>query len=183
MSAPRPSRARLLTAVVALLCFFEGSPAFGQASEDQVKAAYIYSFAKFIEWPPGTFTSSSSPFHFCVLNDRSFQAELDRAVKGKSVGGHSIDVVSVRDADQSRSCHLLFIDKGQEQQARQIVKALRGSNILTIGETAHFIDGGGMIGFLLEDNHIYFEINHKAATASGLYVSSRLLSVARRVIE
>ena len=183
MPCRRLSSAGSATAI-ALLWLLASLPGFCQGvSEEQVKAAYLYSFAKFIEWPSGSFRTPNSPFHFCVVNNRSFQAELDRTVKGKSVAGRMIEVVSVLDAEQSRSCHLLFIDDSQERTFRQIIRALHGANILIVGETRNFIDGGGVIGFVMEDEHVYFEINQKEATVAGLYVSSRLLSVAKRVIQ
>jgi len=185
MSCQRPSRASpVATTVILLLLVLASVPGLCQAaSEEQVKAAYLYSFAKFIEWPSRTFQTSSSPFHFCVMNNRSFQVELDRTVKGKSVAGRTIEVVSVLNAEQSRSCHLLFVDASQERQSRQVIQALQGAAILIVGETRNFIEGGGTIGFLMEDEHVYFEINQKEATLAGLYVSSRLLSVAKRVIQ
>ena len=185
MSCRRPSRASPATVTIALLLWVLANfPGFCQAvSEERVKAAYLYSFAKFIEWPSGSFQSPSSPFHFCVVNNRSFQAELDRTVKGKSVAGRTIEVVSVLDAEQSRTCHLLFVDASQERQSHQIIQALHGASVLFVGETRNFIDAGGTIGFLMEDDHVYFEINQQQATVAGLYVSSRLLSVAKRVIQ
>jgi len=185
MSCQRPSRASRATTTIALLLWVLASlPGFCQAaSEEQVKAAYLYSFAKFIEWPSRSFQGPSAPFHFCVVNNRSFQAELERTVKGKSVAGRTIEVASVLDTEQSRSCHLLFVDASQERQSRHILQALHGATILIVGETRNFIEGGGTIGFLMEDEHVYFEINQKEATLAGLYVSSRLLSVAKRVIQ
>lgn len=185
MLSRRPSRASVLRAATLLLLGLFGALSISAQtlSEDQVKAAYIFSFAKFIEWPAGTFPTPNSPLRFCVLNDRAVQVELDRIVKGKSVAGHSIDVVQVQDGDQSRSCQLLFINSGQERQARRVLEDLRGASVLTVGETESFLDENGIINFVLEDEHIHFEINHKAATEARLYISSRLLGVAKRVIE
>src|SRR4051794_5010063 len=75
-------------------------------SEDQVKAAYMYNFAKFVEWPAGEFPSSAAPFRFCVLDDRPFQSELVEIVKGKVIVGRSVVVVPVERAEQSRNCHI-----------------------------------------------------------------------------
>lgn len=185
MLSRRPSRASLLRAgILLLLGLFGTLPIPAQTlSEEQVKAAYVFSFAKFIEWPAGTFPTPNSSLRFCVLNDRAFQAELDRIVKNKSIAGHSIDVLQVEDGDQSRSCQLLFIDSGQDRQTRHVLEVLRGASVLTIGETEGFLNENGIINFVLEDDHVHFEINHKAASEAGLYISSRLLGVAKRVIE
>jgi hypothetical protein len=151
-------------------------------SEDQVKAAYLYNFAKFVEWPHHRFASPTSPFEFCVLNDRSFEAQLTQTIKGKMLAGRMVNVLSVTQAEEARSCHILFVSSTQKAQA-QIIEALRDTNVLTVGETKHFVEEGGMISFVLEDNRVQFQVNRKAANQVGLRISSRLLIVAKRVIE
>src|ERR1035437_804916 len=152
-------------------------------SEDQVKAAYVYNFSKFVEWPAQAFASPTAPIRLCVLNDPAFESELNPIVKGKIVGGRAVTVVPVQSGEQSRTCQILFIDSSQDRQSRQIIDALRDSSVLTVGESAGFVEEGGMINFVLKDDRVQLQVNHKAATQSGLHISSRLLSVAKRVIE
>lgn len=153
------------------------------ASEDQVKAAYVYNFAKFVEWPSRDFASPAAPLRLCVLDDRSLGSELIQIVKGKAVAGRPVVVVPIHNGDQSRDCHILFIGSSQERQVRHIVEVLREAHVLTVGETMGFVEAGGIINFVLQDDRVQFEVNHKAAKQAGLSMSSRLLGVAKVVVE
>ena len=152
-------------------------------NEDQVKAAYLYNFSKFVEWPAQAFASPVAPIRLCVLNNPAFESELNPIVRGKIVGGRAIAVIPVQNAEQARQCQILFIASSQDRQSRQIIDALRDSSVLTVGESAGFVEKGGIINFVLQDDRVQLEVNHKAATQAGLHISSRLLSVAKRVIE
>ncbi|HEX6802437.1 MAG TPA: YfiR family protein [Terriglobales bacterium] len=159
-------------------------PATAQAVSDyQVKAAYLFNFAKFIEWPAQAFANPTQAIHFCVWDDPLFESELQRIVSGKSIGRHVAVVERVRDADSARHCHLLFIPATTGRQTRHVLDNLRGSSVLTAGESERFLRDGGMINFMLENQRVRFEINHKATAAAGLTVSARLLSLARGVSE
>jgi hypothetical protein len=153
------------------------------ASEYQVKAAYVYNFAKFVEWPARDFPSPTAPIALCVLDDPSFASELNRIVKGKAVANHPVSVVPVQTPEQSRNCHVLFINSSHDGQSRHIIEVLRDTNVLTVGETKGFVENGGIINFVLQDDHVQFQVNHKAANDAGLSISSRLLALARVVIE
>ena len=154
-----------------------------RVSEDQVKAAYLYNFAKFVEWPSQKFATPAAPIRFCVFRDASFQSELGTIAKGKAIAGHSLEVAGITEADEARACHIVFVSSAHDRHAAQVIEAVRGANVLTVGETTTFLEEGGTISFILESEHVHFEINHKAANGSQLYVSSRLLGLASRVIE
>jgi hypothetical protein len=167
-----------------LLLFLNGQALHAQAvSEYQVKAAYVYNFAKFVEWPAQDFASSTAPIHLCVFDDQAFQSELNRLVTGKTVSGHPIVVIAVPGGDQPSRCHVLFVNSSQDRKARSFLKALRDKSVLTIGEGQGFVEDGGIIGFVMRDDRVQFEVNHKAANHAGLHISSRLLSIASAVIE
>jgi hypothetical protein len=153
------------------------------ASEYQVKAAYVYNFAKFVEWPARDFPSATAPIRLCVLNDPSFETELNQIVKGKAIAGRPVSVVPVQNGEQSRSCHVLFINSTQDRQAGLIMPVLRDASVLTVGESRGFVEEGGIINFVMQDNRVQFQVNRKAANQVGLHISSRLLSVAKHVIE
>jgi hypothetical protein len=158
--------------------------AYAQRTSDyQVKAAYLYNFAKFVEWPAANFATPESPIQLCVLNDRLFEAELNRIVIDKSVAGRRVAVVAVQGAQESRGCQMLFINSAQGAQARRIIQLLQRTSVVTVGESTGFVEEGGIINFVLQDQHVQFEVNHKAANQAGLRISSRLLSVAKLVIE
>lgn len=152
-------------------------------SEDEVKAAYLYNFAKFVEWPERNFANPSSPILLCVLSDQSFEAQLKRIVTGKNIAGHPVSVIPLQNAEDSRRCHVLFINSSRSRQLHDIVELLRGSSVLTVGEADRFVQDGGMINFVLQDDHVQFEVNHRAANAAGLHISARLLSLAKAVVE
>jgi hypothetical protein len=185
MQQPCPVRAGWLTLGIAMLLWFPAQPLSSAqtASEYQVKAAYLYNFAKFVEWPARDFANPTAPIALCVLDDPSFVSELNRIVKGKAVANHPVSVVPVHTPEQARNCHLLFINSFHDGQARHIVEVLRDTNVLTVGETKGFVEDGGIINFVLQDDRVQFQVNHKAAKEAGLSISSRLLALARVVIE
>src|SRR4051812_50039684 len=108
-------RIRALMVCILLLVEVQPSPA-QKISDYKVKAAYLYNFAKFVDWPPKQFPDAETPIRFCILNDHSFEIELNHLVKGKSIGGHRIDVIQVLDGEQARKCHVLFVALSQEQE-------------------------------------------------------------------
>jgi YfiR/HmsC-like len=185
MQGSQPVRACLLTLGFVLLPWLLGqSLVYAQAaSEYQVKAAYLYNFAKFVEWPARDFATPLAPIRLCVLNDQAFESELNQIVTGKTITGRPVNVVPVRNGEQSRSCHILFINSYQDRQVLPILEALRDTSVLTVGQSKSFVEEGGIINFVLQDNRVQFQVNHKAANRAGLHISSRLLSVAKRVIE
>ena len=170
---------RRLALVTAALVCLSSRTASGQgvearqASEYDVKAAFLLNFAKFVEWP----ASSTSPFTICIVGDDPFGAVLDQLVEGETVQGRRIVVSRVsRVAD---SCMVVFAGSSQRDLARIVSNA--GPGVLTVGEGERFLREGGMITFIVENRRVRFDINHKAVAAGGLHVSSKLLSVARTV--
>jgi len=154
-----------------------------EVSEYQVKAAYVYNFAKFVDWPAQVFADAAAPFHMCVLNNRSFESTLQHMVLGKTIAGRSISVAGVQNGEQSRGCQILFIPSSQNKLGQRMVEDLQGQSVLTVGETKGFLEDGGIINFVWEDDRVQFQVNHRGASQAGLRVSSRLLSLARLVIE
>ncbi len=152
-------------------------------SDYQVKAAYMYSFAKFISWPEGTFATARDPIRLCILNDEPFQSQLGQIVKGKSIDGHPVLVIPVQNREQARGCNELFISSADSRNTSQILESLQGTSVLTIGEAKDFVQEGGILSFVLQGDHVRFQVNRKAANQAGLRMSSQLLSVAQAVIE
>jgi hypothetical protein len=153
------------------------------AGEYQVKAAFLYNFAKFVEWPSSSFSDATAPLRICVLGQDPFGEELRDIANDKTVNGRKLQVSPVADLRAARTCHILFIASSEKAQVKQALEGLRGSDALTVGDTKGFVEQGGMINFVLENDRVRFEVNHKAADQAGLKVSSKLLNVARSVIE
>lgn len=184
MRRARPLCTTYLAVVLPVFCvLYSHALREPKPSAARVEAAYIYNFAKFIEWPAAKFAGPTSPIRFCVLNDFSFEADLSQVVNGRSIADHPVEVVQVRDATESLNCHILFVNSAQQSQARHLTEVLRGSGVLTVGETDTFVEEGGIINFFLDNDQVQFRINRKAAQQAGLYVSSRLLTVAKRVLD
>ncbi len=176
----------LLLGVLAAMLLFParamGQPPSATATEYQVKAAFLYNFAKFVEWPPASFPSASAPLQICVLGRDPFGQELRDITQDKAVNGRRLEVQHVADTQQARSCHILFIALSEKTQLKPILDSLRGTSVLTVGDTKGFTERGGMINFVLDNDRVTFEVNQRAAEEAGLKISSKLLSVAKGAI-
>jgi hypothetical protein len=158
------------------LCFksFAQEP----ASEYQVKAAFIYNFAKFVEWPPGAFPNTNSPIILGILGKNVFGNDLEKTIQDRKVNNHPFMFKNISSAEQGTNCHILFISSSEKNDFAKIVNALHNSTVLTVSETDGFIKAGGMINFTFEDTKVRFQINDEAAKKAGLKISSKLLSLA-----
>jgi hypothetical protein len=151
-----------------------------QPSEYQLKAAFLFNFAKFVEWPPEAFAEPGAPFIIGVLGDNPFGGELERTIQGKSINGRPLKVKEFASLAEAKGCQILFVSNSETKRLPAIFSGLQGSNVLTVGESAPFAENGGMINFVLENNKIRFQINDQAARNAGLKISSKLLSLAVR---
>ena len=151
------------------------------ATTGEVKAAFIYNFARFTEWPAAAFSSASSPFLIGVSGDEVMRQTVETVVKGKAVDGRQIRTRTVKDEKDLGDIQLLFVGESSNSRVGELVKALKGRPVLTVGALDRFCDRGGMINFLLEDNRVRFEIRFDATEQAGLKVSSRVLTLAKTV--
>jgi hypothetical protein len=146
----------------------------------RLKAAFLFNFAKFVDWPATAFTNDNSPFIIGVLGEDPFGDELTQTVAGKKIDDHSIMIQPFHAATDATNCHILFICTSEKKRLAEIVPRLRGNPVLTVGETDGFIESGGVINFFTENNKIRFQISDDAAKAAGLKISSKLLSLSAR---
>jgi len=165
-----------------LLVCPRGLSADSAAEEYSVKAAFLFHFAQFVEWPQGTFSDPGSALTYCTLGQDPFHGALDNSLSGKTVGGRPLRVLHLKSSQDSRGCHVLFLGAAEKKLIPAALSNLNGKPILTVGETEHFVADGGMIGFSLAENKICFEINLEAAEKAKLKISSRLLSLAKSVL-
>ena len=155
-------------------------PAVAQnATTGEVKAAFLFNFARFTEFPEGTFSSPTAPFVIGIADDETMRRSLDLVVGGKWVGKRAVVVRNVRETKDLEGLHMLFI--GGESGAAERLKHLARRPVLTVGDATRFCDLGGMIMFALENNRVRFEINLDATAQAELRVSSRVLSLAKAV--
>ncbi len=150
-----------------------------QELEYKVKAAFLYNFAKFVDWPAGAFADAKSPFNLCVLGEDPFGSALDQTVAGDSIGGRPIAVQRGAHLSELKGCHILFVSRSEEGRQRDIFAALHNGPVLTVGDSGSFLDAGGMIDFVIEGGKLRFEINRGAVDRSPLKISSKLLRLAR----
>jgi hypothetical protein len=149
-----------------------------EVGEYQVKAAFLYNFAQFVEWSPESFSAADEPIGMCVLGRNPFGSALQDAVRGKAVAGRSLAVREVSDTKQGTRCHILFVSAAEQERSLPVLAELKGRSVLTVGETDRFVAAGGIISLGLRDSRIRFEIDAGAASAAKLKISSKLLSLA-----
>jgi hypothetical protein len=164
-------RRAFLSAIVLALLSAQASSA-GDDLEYQVKAAFLFNFLKFVEWPGG---ASEAPWVIGILGTDPFGPILDNTVRSKIVNGRPVQVRRYAHLSDVKDCNVLFIGRGEFERLGTPVRP----GLLTVGEAPGFLKSGGIINFYLEDNHVRFEIQPSAAHSSGLRVSAQLLKLGR----
>lgn len=167
-------------ALLFLVCLLIGSFTAQGATEHEVKAAFLFNFLKFVEWP-GPSASTNTPIVIGIVGESPLRESLPKILEGQTVKGRSIRMVSLRPGEPVGECQLLFVAQGKNEDIEEVLKAVKGKPILTVGENPEFTQQGGMISFVIVDQKVRFEINTAALDAVGLRADSRLLAVARRV--
>jgi YfiR/HmsC-like len=147
-------------------------PDRGRFDEYQVKAAFIYNFAKFIAWP-----DAPGPLVIGVVGEDPFGEVLDNAVRGKTAAGRPIKVRRLGDNDEPNTCNIVFISTSEKRRVAELLRRA-GDGVLTVGELPQFSEDGGIVRFFLDNNRVRFQINARAADRAGLKIHSQLLSLA-----
>jgi hypothetical protein len=178
----RGIRAPIKTTILLFsLIFALGFRGFAQDSsptEYQIKAAFLYNFAKFVRWPTQVFAGPTSPIVIGLLGKNVFGDDLERTIRDKVINGHPLQFKEFHSVIEATNCQILFISTSEKNYLPKILDGLHGMSVLTVSETDHFTEAGGMINFVIEDNKIHFQINNAAAKKAGLTISSKLLSLA-----
>lgn len=177
---------RLAAAVLTALLLAGNVRSIGAQSissnEYAVKAAFLFHFAQFVEWPESAFQDANSPLIYCTIGEDPFQGALDASLKGKTIGARSLQVRHLKQVQDAQGCHLIFVSGDDKRQIPGTLSLLQGNPILTVGESERFVQEGGVISFCMEENKIRFQINLEAAEKANLRISSRLLTLAKTVI-
>jgi hypothetical protein len=161
-----------------ILCLLACPGTYGQppvSAETAVKAAFLFNFAKFVEWP----ASSSGPLAFCVIGDDSMATQLEASVAGKSIGARPVVVRNRLKLEELSSCSVIYIGRGNKNAAVQAAQLVAGKQILTVSEFPELGSQGVTINFYLDDESVRFEVHLGAVKQAGLKISSKLLSLAR----
>jgi hypothetical protein len=148
--------------------------------ESSLKAAFIYNFAKFTEWPPEILPSTAT-FNACVVRDASTRDALERTVKGRQIAGHGIKVSEVQIDGHLQSCHLLYVSGVTPATVVAIFTALGNTPVLTISDLEDFAQLGGIAQMFVENGQMRFDLNLGMAKQARLRLSSKLLALAAHV--
>ena len=181
-------RRHISVSIFALLCIAvlvagasQTARAQSAADEYQVKAAFLFHFAQFVDWPAGVLTASDPSLTLCIFKDEPRGMEFQSTIEGKTLGSRVFHVRLISQLQEIEECNILFLSRDQTRRQTAILQSLRGLGILTVGETPNFLSDGGIIRFHLVEDKIRFDINLEAAEAAHIKISSRLLLLATSV--
>lgn len=146
--------------------------------EYDVKAAFLFNFVQFVDWPPRAFASPDAPLVIGILGNDPFGGSLERIIRGESIHGHKLVVKRAKRPEDLRPCHVLFIAKSEANRVQECLENLHGLAVLTVADMDRFVQKGGMIGFVMAGNNVRFEINPGQAQREELRISSKLLKLA-----
>ncbi|MEO7299414.1 MAG: YfiR family protein [Verrucomicrobiota bacterium] len=180
------SRSQKLVASFFLLVCLAGASTYSlQAQpappEYKIKAAFIYYFVQYVEWPTNTFADEKSPFIIGILGSNPFGSALEETVAGEMVGKRKLVVRMCRNLSEAQQCHLLFISNSEASNLQSVLDGLKGHSVLTVSDMEQFARRGGMIRLLPKDNKIRFLINVEVVSEAKLTISAKLLQLAEVV--
>ena len=147
-------------------------------SEAQVKALFLFNFAKYVDWPSAAFSNATAPITIGLMGSRPLGENLQHIIEDKEIHGHSFVIKQLAAGSDLSGCQILFISHSEASGMREILKQVSALPILTAGEDEEFAREGGIINFVLKNGKVRLEINLAAARKAGLTISSRLLAVA-----
>ncbi len=155
---------------------------WGQKAEEyRVKAAFLFNFAKFVDWPSQAFKTTRDPIAICVVGENLFGNAIEEAVNGKTVDGRGFLVRRLSNDQAATGCQILFISSSERSRFHAILGDLKTGGVLTVGEADNFAAEGGIINFKIEAGRVCLQVNVDAADQAKLHISSKLLSLAQIV--
>lgn len=149
--------------------------------EMRVEAAFLYSFARFVEWPDDSGAPASTPVTFCVLGSAPFEDALEQSLAGKTINGHPVVTRRIDRPEDTLNCRVAFVGSDERKRLPAVLEALNGAPVLTVSDFEQFASHGGMIQLIKEGNKFRFAVNVDAVTRHGLRASSKLLQLAEVV--
>lgn len=161
----------------------ESRSAERQAPEPQLKAAYLYKFAGFIEWPPERFARADSPLWIGVAGNDELAARLEQIVVGRRVNGHALAVRRVHPGETLADLHILYLGPLDRDALATLLAAARGQAVLTVSDSGEAAALGSMVNFVMAQERLRFEVALPQVAPSGLKISARMLSAAQRIVE
>lgn len=184
ISCRRNLLAFALLLLVGLTCQTVAEPAprgsVPTASVHELKAAFVFHFMKYVEWPEEMRPARGEPLVLGVLGEQTMHEAVDRFA-AESVGGHPLQIKHFEAGQELESCHVLFVGSSKRQATKRVLSAIQGSSTLTVSDTTGFIGIGGMIELKVVENRVGFEVDLLPSNDAGLKLSSKLLRLALRV--
>jgi hypothetical protein len=182
--ATRAVKTVLLIAMIAVSVVATGAET-PSLDEYQVKAAFLYNFAKFVEWPAYALPDASTSITLCILGEDPFGITLDQTINGKIINGRQLVIKRLKESYSGKleDCHILFISLSEARRLRPLLEVLKNASVLTVSEIEWFAKEGGIIHLTLEEGKVRFEVNVAAAERARLKISSRLLRLAKVIRE
>jgi hypothetical protein len=147
--------------------------------ETRLKGVFLFNFAQFATWPPERLPDTSTPLIIGILGSDPFGGFLDEVVADETIQGHPIEIRRYTAAQEATASHILFIGKDKSREVVDILKVLKGHDVLTVSDMDDFTAKGGMLKFFVADNKLRFELNMKEYKSTNLQLSSRLMRLAR----
>jgi YfiR/HmsC-like len=150
--------------------------------EYRAKANFLSKFPIFIEWPENALPLAHAPFLICVFGDFAFGTSLAEKTRGTAIHEKRVEIRWVHKEQELKSCQILFVSRSEQKKYGQVLEAVRGQGVLTVGETAEFLDAGGIVSFTMQQETLQFDVNLEGANKVHLRISSQMLALARRVV-
>jgi hypothetical protein len=177
-------RCAIVIFVAILLCVLNQVDCGAQsATEYHVKAAYLFNFLKFVEWPDALPGELQTKWVIGIIGTSPIGDELSKLGGSKNVLSRELQVKTFQSTENLRGCNILFISDSEKKRVPAILASLRGSSVMTVADMDHFIDAGGMVQFVVENERVRISIDVGATGRARLKVSSKLLALARAVTE
>lgn len=171
-------------AATAELSLYAASPQAASApTSAQISAAFIFNFVKFTEWPRKEFPHASSPVTVCFMAAEEVRAAFESVSAGKDLNGRPVVVRDVKSAADVSDCRVLYVLPQSNTATTGVLRNARLSSALAIGASDDFLEQGGVIRLLVENNRMRFDVNVGAANRANLHLSSKLLALARSVVD
>jgi hypothetical protein len=172
--------------IACLLACIAGLPGYARAEDNKealVKAAFIYNFVKFVEWPGDKAISKQANIDICVLGDSSM-SKTGEVFKAASTAKLSLSLKEEKNARSAAAhCHIVFVGSSEAGRLGDVLASFKGQPVLTVSDIDGFAEAGGMIGFATNDNKVKIVVNKKPVSAAGMRVDAQLLEIALQVID
>ena len=168
-------RIAALLPLLAAALFFMPCRTNAASKEYQVKAVFLYNFAQFVRWPSSAFPDANAQLTIGILGDDPFGGILESVTQSESIRGRKLAIKRAQSVGALKGCQIIFIGKSENSRLGEILGALRGQGVLTVGESAAFCAQGGMLNFIIEEGSVHVEIYLDAVKREGLGINSNLI--------